>query len=176
MEDDRSYGLYINGAWVDSVSHETFVSDNPARPKQVLGIFQKGCKEDVDKAVEAAEKAFESWSETPAPRRGSILLKAAQFLRENKERFAREMTMEMGKVILESRGDVQEAIDTTEYMAGEGRRLLGFTTPSELRKKLCLTVRMPVGVCGLITPWNFPMAIPTWKIMTALICGNTVVF
>ena len=176
MKDDENYRLYINGAWVDSVSHETFASDNPARPKQVLGIFQKGCKEDVDKAVEAAEKAFESWSETPAPRRGSILLKAAQLLRENKEQFAREMTMEMGKVILESRGDVQEAIDTTENMAGEGRRLLGFTTPSELRKKLCLTVRMPVGVCGLITPWNFPMAIPAWKIMTALVCGNTVVF
>lgn len=152
MVDEKNHGLYLNGAWVDSVSHETFVGDNPAKPKQVLGIFQKGCKEDVDKAVEAAEKVFERWSETPAPRRGSILLKAAQLLRDNKEQFAREMTMEMGKVILESRGDVQEAIDITEYMAGEGRRLLGFTTPSELRKKLCLTVRMPIGVCGLITP------------------------
>jgi aldehyde dehydrogenase (NAD+) len=176
MENDKVHGLYINGAWVDSVSHETFVSDNPARPKQVVGIFQKGCEEDVDRAVEAAEKAFERWSETPAPRRGSILLRAAQLLRENKEQFAREMTMEMGKVIVESRGDVQEAIDITEYMSGEGRRLFGSTTPSELRKKLCLTVRMPVGICGLITPWNFPMAIPAWKIMTALICGNTLVF
>lgn len=97
-------------------------------------------------------------------------------LRENKEQLASEMTMEMGKVVQESRGDVQEAVDVTEYMAGEGRRLLGFTTPSELRKKLCLTIRMPVGVCGLITPWNFPMAIPAWKIMTALVCGNTVLF
>jgi acyl-CoA reductase-like NAD-dependent aldehyde dehydrogenase len=176
MKDTKNYRLYINGAWVDSVSHETFASDNPARPKQVLGMFQKGCEEDVDRAVEAAEKAFERWSETPAPIRGSILLKAAHLLRENKEQFAREMTMEMGKVILESRGDVQEAIDMTEYMAAEGRRLLGFTTPSELRKKLCLTVRMPVGICGLITPWNFPMAIPAQKIMAALICGNTLVF
>jgi aldehyde dehydrogenase (NAD+) len=97
-------------------------------------------------------------------------------LRENKEKLAREMTIEMGKVLPEARGDVQEALDITEYMAGEGRRLLGFTTPSELRKKLCMTLRLPVGICGLITPWNFPMAIPAWKIMTALICGNTIVF
>jgi aldehyde dehydrogenase (NAD+) len=168
--------LYLDGEWVDSVSGETFESDNPAQPKQILGKFQKGCKEDVDRAVEAAEKAFPKWSETPAPKRGLVLLKAAQLLRENKERLAEEMTMEMGKVIEESRGDVQEAVDVTEYMAAEGRRLLGFTTPSELRKKLCLTVRMPVGICGLITPWNFPIAIPAWKIMTALICGNTVLF
>jgi len=176
MSKPKNYKLFIDGAWVESLSGETFASDNPARPKQILGTFQKGCKEDVEKAVEAAEAAFPKWSETPAPKRGLILSRAAQLLRENKEQLSSEMTMEMGKVIQESRGDVQEAMDITEYMAGEGRRLLGFTTPSELRKKLCLTTRMPIGVCGLITPWNFPMAIPTWKIMTALICGNTVLF
>jgi aldehyde dehydrogenase (NAD+) len=172
----QNYNLYIDGKWCESVSGETFVSDNPARPKQILGVFQKGGREDIDLAVEAAEDALEKWRETPAPKRGLILLKTAQLLREKKESFAREMTMEMGKVLQESRGDVQEAIDVTEYMAGEGRRLFGATTPSELRKKFCMTVRMPIGVCGVITPWNFPMAIPSWKIMAALVCGNTVVF
>jgi aldehyde dehydrogenase (NAD+) len=176
MSTPKKYKLYIDGEWVDSVSGETFASDNPAKPTQILGTFQKGCKEDVDKALGAAEQAFPKWSETPAPKRGLVLLRAAQMLRENKEELAKEMTMEMGKIIQESRGDVQEAIDITEYMAGEGRRMLGFTTPSELRRKLCFTTRMPVGICGLITPWNFPIAIPAWKIMTALICGNSVVF
>jgi aldehyde dehydrogenase (NAD+) len=176
MSAPKKYKLYIDGEWVDSVSGETFASDNPASPRQILGTFQKGCKEDVDKAIEAAEEAFPKWSQTPAPKRGLVLLRAAQMLRENKEELAKEMTMEMGKIIQEARGDVQEAIDITEYMAGEGRRMLGFTTPSELRRKLCFTTRMPVGICGLITPWNFPIAIPAWKIMTALICGNTVVF
>jgi acyl-CoA reductase-like NAD-dependent aldehyde dehydrogenase len=170
------FRLYINGRWVESGSGETFPSDNPAKPKQVLGLFQKGNKEDVARAVEASRQAFRKWSETPAPKRGLILLKTAQLLRRNKESLATEMTMEMGKVISESRGDVQEAIDITEYMAGEGRRLLGYTTPSELRRKFCMTMRMPIGVCGLITPWNFPVAIPAWKIMTALVCGNTIVF
>jgi acyl-CoA reductase-like NAD-dependent aldehyde dehydrogenase len=176
MSNPKNYKLFIGGAWVDSFSGETFASDNPARPKQILGTFQKGCKEDVDKAVEAAEAVFPKWNETPAPKRGLILLRAAHLLREKKEQLAREMTMEMGKVVQESRGDLQEAVDVTEYMAGEGRRLFGFTTPSELRKKLCLTMRMPIGICGVITPWNFPLAIPAWKIMTALICGNTVLF
>ncbi len=176
MSDVKDFKLYIDGEWVNSVSGETFTSDNPAKPKQILGIFQKGNQEDINKAVEAAQKAFEEWSQTPAPKRGLILLRTAQLLRENKKALAREMTMEMGKIIAEARGDVQEAIDITEYMAGEGRRLFGFTTPSELRKKFCMTIRMPVGICGLITPWNFPMAIPSWKIMTALICGNTIVF
>jgi aldehyde dehydrogenase (NAD+) len=176
MARNKNNKLYIGGSWVDSASGETFVSDNPAKPKQILGVFQKGGMKDIDKAVEAAEDAFPRWSETPAPRRGSILLRAANLLRESKESLAREITMEMGKVLRESRGDVQEAIDITEYMAAEGRRLLGVTTPSELRKKLCLTIRAPIGICGLITPWNFPIAIPAWKIMTALICGNTVVF
>ena len=176
MSDVKNFKLYIDGEWVNSISGETFPSDNPAKPEQILGIFQKGNEEDINKVVETAENAFEKWSETPAPKRGLILLKVARLLRENKESLARDITMEMGKIIAEARGDVQEAIDITEYMAGEGRRLSGFTTPSELRKKFCMTIRMPVGICGLITPWNFPMAIPSWKIMTALICGNTVVF
>jgi aldehyde dehydrogenase (NAD+) len=176
MSNHKEYGLYIDGEWVDSATGETFPSDNPTKPEQILGIFQKGNKDDVEKAVEAADKAFKKWSETPAPKRGLILLRVAQLLRDKKEELAKEMTMEMGKILEESRGDVQEAIDITEYMAGEGRRLIGFTTPSELRKKFCMTIRLPVGICGLITPWNFPMAIPAWKIMTALICGNTVIF
>lgn len=176
MGNTKNFKLYIDGKWGDSTSGETFRSNNPAKPTQILGIFQKGNKEDVDRAVQAAEKALEKWEETPAPKRGLILLKTAQLLRENKEELARELTMEMGKVLVEARGDVQEAIDIAEYMAGEGRRLYGFTTPSELEKKFCMTLRTPIGVCGLITPWNFPIAIPALKITTALICGNTIVF
>jgi aldehyde dehydrogenase (NAD+) len=176
MSNPKNYGLFIDGKWVKSESGETFETDNPAKPKQVLATFQKACKEDLYRAIETAEKAFLPWSETPAPKRGLILLRAAQLLQEQKEQLAREMTLEMGKVLQESRGDVQEAIDIAEYMAGEGRRLFGHTTPSELKRKLCMTIRLPVGVCGLITPWNFPIAIPAWKIMSALICGNTIVF
>jgi aldehyde dehydrogenase (NAD+) len=170
------YKLYIDGKWVYSDSGESFPSLNPANPKQSLGQFQKGNEKDVEKAVEAAEKAYDSWSETPAPKRGLILLRAAELLRKNKESLAKLLTREMGKVIAEARGDVQEAIDMAEYMAGEGRRLFGHTTPSELRDKFCMTIRRPVGVYGLITPWNFPIAIPGWKIFPALICGNTIVF
>jgi len=170
------YKLYIDGKWVNSNSGQTFPSLNPAKPKQVLGRFQKGNEKDVEKAVEAAEKAFDSWSNIPAPKRGLILLKVAKLLKKNKELLAKLVTKEMGKVITEARGDVQEAIDMAEYIAGEGRRLFGHTTPSELRDKFCMTIRRPVGVYGLITPWNFPLAIPAWKIFPALICGNTVVF
>ena len=176
MKTPKIYRLYVDGKWVNSVSGETFPSDNPAHPDQILGLFQKGNSKDLEKAMKAAENASERWRETPAPKRGLILLRTAQLLRKNKEQLARLMTMEMGKVLPEARGDVQEAIDITEYMAGEGRRLLGYTTPSELRKKFCMTVRLPVGICALITPWNFPIAIPAWKISTALICGNTAIF
>lgn len=170
----QKYKLYINGEWVES--GETFTRVNPANPKEVTGEFQQGNEEDIDKAVEAAENAFERWSEVPPPKRGQVLLKVAQLLREDKEDLARLETIEMGKVIIEARGDVQEAIDIAEYMAGEGRRLFGFTTTSELRDKFCMTIRRPIGVVGLITPWNFPIAIPAWKIIPALICGNTTVF
>jgi len=170
------YKLYIDGKWVNSNSGQTFPSLNPAKPKQALGRFQKGNENDVEKAVEAAEKAFESWSNTPAPKRGLIILRVAEILKKNKEKLAKLVTREMGKVIAEARGDVQEAIDMAEYIAGEGRRLFGHTTPSELRDKFCMTIRRPVGIYGLITPWNFPLAIPAWKLFPALICGNTVVF
>jgi acyl-CoA reductase-like NAD-dependent aldehyde dehydrogenase len=171
----KPHGILIGGKWIRSSSGETQESINPATERP-LGLFQRGTAHDVDLAVDAAEKALPAWRDLPAPKRGEILLRIGHLLRKNKERLARLMTTEMGKVISEARGDVQEAIDITEYMAGEGRRLFGHTTPSELRDKFCMTMRMPLGVCGLITPWNFPMAIPSWKLMPALICGNTTVF
>jgi len=171
----KAYKILIDGKWINSESGETFSSLNPAT-EQALGRFQSGNENDVNRAVDAAERAFETWSSTPAPKRGEILLRAATLLRQEKESLARLVSTEMGKVIKEARGDVQEAIDITEYMAGEGRRLFGHTTPSELRDKFCMTVRRPVGVCGLISPWNFPIAIPAWKLTPALICGNAIVF
>lgn len=171
----KSYKLFIDGKWVNSSSKETFISINPANEKPIAS-FQKGNQDDVDKAVTAAKKAYKTWRLVPPPKRGAILFKFAEILRQNKEELARLVTQEMGKVIAEGRGDVQEAIDTAEYFAAEGRRLLGYTTTSELPNKFAMTVRAPVGVFGLITPWNFPTAIPSWKILPALICGNTVVF
>ncbi len=171
----QEYKLFIDGEWTESGSGETFDDFNPA----TLGLIarlHKASKDDVQRAVDSAEDAFETWSSTPAPRRATILFRAARVLEERKEELARLMTGEMGKVLKETRGDVQEAIDITYYAAGEGRRLLGETTPSELPDKFCLTVRRPIGVVGLITPWNFPIAIPAWKIMPALISGNTLVF
>ncbi len=171
-----THKIYINGEWVSSESGEMYSRVNPANYNEALGNFQQGNEKDVDKAVDTAEEAFEKWKEVPPPKRGEILLRAAQLLRQNKEKLARIMTQEMGKVLVEARGDVQEAIDTAELMAGEGRRLFGRTTTSELRNKFAMTVRLPLGVVSCITPWNFPIAIPAWKITTALICGNTVVF
>lgn len=166
---------FIDGKWVESKSGERFERRNPANG-ELVGTFTKSGHEDVSAAVAAANKAFKSWRLYPAPKRGEILYQAAQLLLERKEQLAREMTEEMGKVISEARGDVQEAIDMTFYMAGEGRRMYGQTTPSELREKFNMSVRKPFGVCGVITPWNFPMAIPSWKMMPALVSGNTVVF
>lgn len=171
----KEHGILIDGKWVKSGSGETFESLNPAN-ERIVGKFQLSDYDDVNKAVDAAERALDFWRNVPAPKRGEILLRAAQLLRKNKERLAKLLTGEMGKVIAEARGDVQEAIDITEYMAGEGRRLFGHTTPSELRDKFCLSMKMPVGIFALITPWNFPIAIPSWKITPALICGNTMVF
>jgi aldehyde dehydrogenase (NAD+) len=172
----QTYKIYINGEWVDSESGETFTKVNPANPDEVIGEFQKGNENDVKKAIDAAENAFEKWSEMPAPKRGEILFKIGEMLKQSKEDLARLMTWEMGKVLMEARGDVQEAIDMAYYMAAEGRRLFGHTTTSELKDKFAMTVRRPIGIAGLITPWNFPIAIPSWKIMPALICGNTIVF
>lgn len=169
------YRNFIDGEWVESASGETFEDRNPADNRDLVGIFQKSVKADVDAAVDAAKRAFVKWRLVPAPRRAEIIYRAAEILFERKEDFARDMTREMGKVLKEARGDVQEAVDTAYYMAGEGRRLFGPTTPSELPNKFAMAVRTPVGVCGMITPWNFPMAIPSWKLLPALVCGNTCV-
>jgi alpha-ketoglutaric semialdehyde dehydrogenase len=171
----KSYRNFINGEWVESVTHESFENVNPADRGELVGLFPHSTAEDVNRAVAAACEAYKSWRLLPAPKRGEILFRAARLLVERKESSAEQMTREMGKVLAETRGDVQEAIDMTFYMAGEGRRQFGQTTPSELANKFAMTVRSPLGVCGLITPWNFPMAIPSWKTMPALICGNTVV-
>jgi aldehyde dehydrogenase (NAD+) len=165
---------FIDGKWVESHTGQTFERKNPATG-ELVGTYTKSDAQDVDAAVAAASKAFKSWRLYPAPKRGEILYRAAQILEQRKDDLAREMTEEMGKVLDETKGDVQEAIDMTYYMAGEGRRLFGETTPSEMRSKFQMSVRKPLGVVGLITPWNFPMAIPSWKMMPALIAGNTVV-
>jgi alpha-ketoglutaric semialdehyde dehydrogenase len=175
MAPPKIYKNFINGEWVESVTGEAFENVNPANRNDLVGMFPKSDSEDVDKAVAAAKEAYKSWRLMPAPKRGEILFRAARLLQERKETLAEDMTREMGKVLAETRGDVQEAIDMTFYMAGEGRRQFGQTMPSELSNKACMTMRSPIGVCALITPWNFPMAIPSWKIMPALICGNTVV-
>src|SRR5436305_11330633 len=171
----RVYKNLIGGEWLESRSGQTFENQNPANVKDIVGIFQRSNKDDVNEAVAAAAKAFERWRLTPAPRRGEIIYRCAQILQERKEDHARDMTREMGKVLNETRGDVQEAIDTAFYMAGEGRRLDGHTVPSELPNKFAMAVRVPLGVVGMITPWNFPMAIPSWKIFPAIISGNTCV-
>ena len=166
---------YIEGQWVEAKSGRTFENRNPADRRELIGLFPASDAEDVEAAVSAAKKAFAKWRLVPAPKRGEILFRVGELLRQRKEEIARSMTREMGKILKETRGDVQEGIDTAFYAAGEGRRLLGETTPSELPDKFAMSVRLPLGVCALITPWNFPMAIPTWKLFPALLCGNTVV-
>ena len=165
---------YIGGTWKASHTGKTFERKNPATG-ELDGVYTSSDAKDVDEAVAAAKEAFKTWRLFPAPKRGEILFTTARLLEERKESLAQEMTAEMGKVINEARGDVQEAIDMAYYMAGEGRRMFGQTTPSELRNKFNMSVRKPLGVCGFITPWNFPMAIPSWKMFPALVAGNTVV-
>jgi len=174
-QSDRIFNNFIGGEWVQSASGQRFASRNPADWSEVVGEFQESTPADVDAAVAAAAAAFKSWRLVPAPRRAEILLRASELIATRKERYARDMTREMGKVLQETRGDVQEAIDMTAFMAGEGRRMYGQTVPSELQDKFAMSVRQPLGVCAVITPWNFPMAIPSWKIAPALVCGNTVV-
>jgi len=171
----RTFKNFINGEWVESRSGKMLENRNPANRDELVGMFPASDREDVALAAEAAKAAFDRWRLTPAPRRAEILFHAAEALVRRKEDFARDMTREMGKVLDETRGDVQEAIDMTYLMAGEGRRQFGQTTPSELPNKFAMCVRAPSGVAGLITPWNFPIAIPSWKAMPALICGNTIV-
>ena len=165
----------IGGEWVDAASGETFESTSPA-DGELIGVFPRSGADDVDRAVAAAKEAFEEWRLVPAPKRGEILFRFAQLLTEHKDELTDLMTHEMGKVKAEAGGDVQEAIDMSYYMGGEGRRLFGQTTPSELRNKFQMSIRMPIGVIGVITPWNFPIAIPSWKIAPALVAGNAIVF
>lgn len=171
-----TYHNFIDGSWIPSVSGDVFENRNPANTDDLIGVFQKSTRQDVQHAIDAARRAYEHWRLVPAPRRAEILFRAAQIMADRKDALARDMTREMGKILDETGGDVQEAIDMTFFMAGEGRRQYGQTVPSELRDKFAMSVRQPLGVCAIITPWNFPMAIPSWKIIPALVCGNTVVF
>jgi acyl-CoA reductase-like NAD-dependent aldehyde dehydrogenase len=171
-----THRLYIAGRWVEGVSGATFDSVNPADTRDIVGRFQAGSAADVAMAVRAADAALPAWKATPAPKRGELLYRFGALMAEHKERLARAMTREMGKVLAEARGDVQEGIDIAFLMAGEGRRMFGDTVPSELPDKWAMSIRQPVGIAGIITPWNFPIAIPCWKLMPALVAGNTVVF
>jgi alpha-ketoglutaric semialdehyde dehydrogenase len=168
--------LYIAGEWCESTSGATFESRNPADNREVIGHFQQGTAADVAMAVSAAWAARPMWRRTPAPKRGEILYAFGALMSQHKERLAWAMTREMGKVLTEARGDVQEGIDIAYLMAGEGRRMAGETVPSELPDKWAMSVRQPLGIAGIITPWNFPIAIPCWKMMPALVTGNVVIF
>jgi len=172
-EDHRNY---IGGEWVEAASGETFESRNPADRDEVLGSFPRSGKDDVERAVRAAKEAYPRWMATPAPERSDYLMRAGLLLEERLEEWSELMTREMGKTLKESRGDIQEGIDFLHYMAGEGRRMFGHTMPSELPNKFSMTVRHPIGVVGLITPWNFPIAIPIWKVAPAIVAGCTSIF
>src|SRR5437667_11604941 len=169
------YQNFIAGEWRNSRSGETFTSTNPARTYEIIGHYQKSTATDIEDAVDAAVKAQPAWAAMPAPERGEILLRTALLLEQHKEELATLMTREMGKILKETRGDVQTAIDVARYIAGEGRRAEGETIPSALPNKFCMTIRQPVGIVGIITPWNFPMAIPAWKTFPAMLAGNAVV-
>ena len=173
--DTRKYQNFIAGKWCDSSNGEVRENRNPANIEDLIGTFPHSTKEDVNRAVKSAKKAFEWWRLVPPPKKAQMFLKLVDIMKQRKEQFAFDMTREMGKPIFETRGDVQEGIDTAQYAVGEGNRMFGKTVPSELPNKNCMTMRMPIGVAGLISPWNFPMAIPTWKMFPALMCGNTVV-
>src|SRR2546427_5104349 len=166
---------YIDGRWVDASTGDSFADIDPATGETIASVT-KSATADVDRAVDAARRVSDQWRLYPAPKRGEILYRAGELMLGRKEELAREMTREMGKVLAEARGDVQEGIDMTYYIAGEGRRQFGDVVPAELPNKWAMSTRSPVGVVAAITPWNFPLAIPTWKIMPALILGNTVVF
>ena len=170
-----TYKNFIGGEWVKPQSGQYFDNLNPADTRENVGRFPASTEADVQAAVAAANEALPRWKAVPAPKRAEILYRAGEILMQRKEKFAQDMTREMGKVLKEARGDVQEAIDMTFYTAGEGRRLHGYTTPSEMPNKFAMCVRQPIGLAALIAPWNFPMAIPSWKMMPALICGNTLV-
>ncbi|HRP07623.1 MAG TPA: aldehyde dehydrogenase family protein, partial [Gemmatimonadales bacterium] len=171
----KTFKNFIGGQWVAAESGRWFQNRNPADTTDLIGRFPDSGKADINAAVRSARDGFARWSRTPAPLRGDVLRRVGDLLSARKEEIADAMTREMGKVLAETRGDVQEGIDTAYYAATEGRRLFGHTVPSELRQKWAMSVRRPIGVCGLITPFNFPMAIPTWKAFPALLCGNSVI-
>src|ERR1700747_1803358 len=171
----RVYKNFINGEWVEAGGGKAYENRSPANSDELVGMFVSSSSEDVDAAVDAAKEAYKAWRLVPAPKRAEILFRTAELLVQRKEEFSKDMTREMGKVLAETRGDVQEAIDMTYYMAGGGGRRLGQPPPHGVPNKFAMSVRQSIGTCGLITPWNFPMAIPSWKMMPALISGNTVV-
>src|SRR5712691_7716091 len=174
-EQDQIFQNFIAGQWCDSKGGETFISTNPANTNEVIGYYQNSTSDDIDAAIEAALRAQRTWAATPAPERGEVLSRTALLLEQHKEELAKLMTREMGKVLKETRGDVQTAIDVARFIAGEGRRAEGETIPSALQNKFCMTIRQPIGIVGIITPWNFPMAIPAWKTLPALLAGNAVI-
>ena len=172
----KTFRNFIGGKWAAPLSGKYLENRNPADTSEVIGKFPDSGRRDLAAAVRSAQEGFQSWKRVPAPARGDILRRVGDLLAQRKEAIARAMTREMGKVLAETRGDVQEGIDTAYYAASEGRRLFGRTVPSELRNKWAMTYRRPIGVAGLICPFNFPLAIPTWKMFPALLCGNSVIF
>ncbi len=172
----ENFKNFIAGEWVAPTSGNYFENRNPANWNDLIGCFPRSGPEDAERAIASAKRGFAQWSKTPAPLRGAVLQRVGDLLVQKKEAIARAMTREMGKVLAETRGDVQEGIDTAFYAASEGRRLFGRVVPSELRNKWAMSYRRPIGVAGIITPFNFPMAIPTWKMFPALVCGNAVIF
>jgi acyl-CoA reductase-like NAD-dependent aldehyde dehydrogenase len=171
----KTFKNFIGGAWVVPVTGQYFENRSPADTADLIGRFPDSGSRDIEAAVRSARRGFELWSKTPAPARGDVLRRVGDLLTARKEAIAAAATREMGKVLAETRGDVQEGIDTAYYAATEGRRLFGHTVPSELRSKWAMSYRRPIGVAGLITPFNFPLAIPTWKMFPALLCGNAVI-
>ncbi|MGH7621745.1 MAG: aldehyde dehydrogenase family protein, partial [Gemmatimonadaceae bacterium] len=172
----KTFQNFIGGAWVAPAGGEYFENRNPADRTDLIGQFPMSGADDVERAVTSAWRGFELWRSTPAPVRGDVLRKTGDLMAKRKDEIADLMTREMGKPLAETRGDVQEGIDTAYYAASEGRRLFGHTVPSEMRNKWAMSYRRPIGVCGIITPFNFPMAIPTWKMFPALLCGNACIF
>ncbi|MDA1280439.1 MAG: aldehyde dehydrogenase family protein [Chloroflexi bacterium] len=172
----RTYQNYIGGNWVDSVSGQVYPVSNPAHRTRILGRFQSSLPQDAENAIAAAHAASREWANTPAPRRGAILYRALEIMGKRAGELAEAITLEEGKPIADAKGEVKRAMNIIEYAAGEGRRLFGYTTPSELPDTVAYTVKRPIGVVALITPWNFPLAIPAWKLAPCLIAGNTVVY
>jgi alpha-ketoglutaric semialdehyde dehydrogenase len=172
----KTFRNFIAGEWVEPSTGEYFENVNPADTRDVVGRFPLSGREDLERAVESAKRGFEKWRRTPAPARGDVLRRVGDIMIERKTEIAELMTREMGKPVTETAGDVQEGIDTAFYAATEGRRLFGHTVPSELANKWAMSFRRPIGVCGIVTPFNFPLAIPTWKMFPALVCGNACVF